>query len=1796
MNKIYRKLWSTARQCWVVASELTTARGKAAPATRVGASPILLATLAGALVLPGAQASHFLGCDTRAGGQLVRCAPFAGHTDGVNYADAANGSENYMGFGAGNYTDGSYSTSFSNSSYAKGDYVAVFGHGARTTDGYSAVFGARALGDGLGTSAFGNDAKARGKNSLAFGSGAQTADGGGEDRIAIGGDAHAGNSGYTGAISIGGRARSAYDGVSLGFQANAQAAGAVALGKGAQAQQTGSVALGRDSIATQTDTVSVGNATKKRRIVNVADGAVSSSSYDAVNGRTLQREKNTLNASIGTVRTAASTAKTAADNARSVADRALAQATTNGYAVATGSPITDTNKATASGDVSVAMGHSARAEGLAAAAFGNGAKALANNAIAMGSVAEASGTHAMALGGNSKATHDNSVALGERSVTTGTDQISVGNATLKRNIVNVKDGRLAAGSSEVVTGNQLHATNTQVNAVKARLDAAAVALGSAAAAEGGGASASAALGSGAKAYNSNGIALGADARANVDAAGNKSTGTGGVALGANSRSGNGAVAAGLRASAVGDRAVAMGNGAAADATHATAVGHNAVASANQSTAIGRESAASGSFSTALGNIAKASGASAVALGDRAQATHAGSVALGNGSVTTGNNQVSVGTTTSQRKIVNVGDGALNATSTDAVTGRQLHDTNQRMSGLVKQASASGNLYLGAENTGNVLTVSNKDGGKRYLNGVQNATLSASSSDAVTGQQLFATNNNVTTAQNTATAARTAAGNAQTTANSAVAKADALGGLVSQVSATGDVRLGGENTGTTLDMRNKSNANRKLSGVADATLNGTSTEAVTGRQLNTTNTNVTAAQNTATAAQTAAGTAQTTANSAVAKADALGGLVSQVSGSGNVRLGSENTGNVVDVANKNGGKRRVYNIADGVVSRGSTDAVTGSQLFATNELVRVQSETLAAHDGRIADNRSELQKLRGEFDNFDPELDGVVKFDADGHVDVAGGKVKGVAAGDISSAGSTDAVNGGQLFATNARIELMEQSTGFVKVGFDDESASAVAGLLGVAIGDSAHASVSGEGATAIGSFAQALSNNSVALGRAAMVDSSAVSGFSLGASSRVKAEYGLALGAQAIVETSGRNSVALGSGSYADEENVVSVGSEWAKRRIVNVDRGTGANDATNVSQLNDAVAMLGGGAGMDADGRIVAPVYGIQGGTHNNVGDALTALDGAVIVGAIRVDRVEDQLRSVFQDGPSLRSDGLGQLNLSGANGMVLSNLADGRVAAGSRDAVTGNQLFDVKQDIERNRAGIEDLRAGRSGNPSFGSMSAAQSGVIDYGGSRLTGVADGSLSSESRDVVNGGQLFVTNERVKGLQDAARFLQVGTDDESVSARAGIFGVAIGDSAVASPASEGATAVGSFSQALGINSVALGRAAMVHASAVEGFALGASAAVEVSGGIALGAQAQVKSSARNSVALGYASFASEENTLSIGNTSIKRRIVNVANGRNATDAATVGQLRGALASLGGDVDANGNIINPTFNVQGGQQSTLNDALATLDSAVITGTQRVDRVESQLRSVFQDGPSVRSDGLNQLNLAGANGMVLSNVANGYVGAGSRDAVNGGQLYSLQQQLNGRVDGLEQRLDGQPQAPQSRALTIASADAGAPAAVPAASPEPETPATPPSAADNKVADNGAPPPVTPQADAPKPEAPTPQVDTAELEKMLARANEYSDGISREVDRRLDKMDKRFNRMAAMTSAQSAMAMNTAGLNTYNRLGAGVGYSEGESAMAVGYQRVLNDKGSATFSLNGAFTNSGERSMGVGVGIGW
>ena len=1419
MNRIYRRIWSAAKQCWVVGSELSALRGKPhGGGARLSGNCAALAACF--FFLPLAQAMEPVHCESEqtecssevAATNIVRMNSLFKATDDLSRAGLLAVGETIWGDGI----------------KRNGDHNTAFGYRVEVTGGYNTAVGSNARAHGLGSTALGNNSWASGVNSVAVGSGAQVTTNGGVGAIAVGADARAGTTGFTGAVSIGNQAVARYDGVALGYRANALA--------------SNSVALGNSSTAYQNNVVSVGNSSNQRRIVNVGRGSTSYGSTDAVTGGQLYETNQDVSAArslAGTASSNASTALSTANTAKSTADNALlranaltgllnqtsasgnvrlgasnsgtvldvrnsANASRKITGVADATLSTTSAEAVSGKQLNATNTNVAAARSVADSAKTNAGSALAKANVISGLLSQTSASGNVRLGASNSgtvldvrnsanasrkitgvadatlsttsteavsgkqlnATNTNvaaarsvadsaksnadsalakaNVLSGLLSQTSASGSVRLGasnsgtildvrnSTSANRKITGVADATLSTTSTDAVSGKQLNATNTKLadaqrvaDAAAARLNASAPAIGLAAEAEGSGSTASVAMGRSAKANNTNSIAVGADARASVDANGDKSAATGAVALGAATRSGNGAVAAGLRASAVGDRAVAVGNDATAAATHAAALGYKADASGNQAVAIGREAAASGLYSTALGNLAKAGAESAIALGDRALASHTGSVALGNGSQSTGINQVSVGSSSIKRKIVNLADGAVSSSSTEAITGKQLNETNGR----------------------------------------------------------------VTTAQNAANGAQTTANAAQVDATKALAEATVLGGLVGQVSATEAVRLGEKNSGTVLNVRNSANANRKLTGVADGVVSASSYEAVNGRQLNATNEKVVAVEGMATSAAADATLAKVDAAKALAETAVLGGLVAQVSASGDVRLGGKNSGTTLDVRNSANANRKISGVADGLLDVGSADAVNGGQLHAVE------------------------QSAQGARNTADEAV---------------------------------------------RRIEEIAESSRYFSSGKGGPEGTARAGLIAVAIGDSAEASVSSEGAVAVGGFSSARGKNSVALGRAARVDELADNGFALGVLASVQEAGGVSIGANSIVQKGATSALALGASSVADEAHTASFGSDEVKRRLTNVARGTDDHNVITVSQLKDSLASLGGGAGMGANGNIIAPTYAVQSGTQNTVEDALMALDGAVV--------------------------------------------------------------------------------------------------------------------------------------------------------------------------------------------------------------------------------------------------------------------------------------------------------------------------------------STTSRVNQVESQLRSVFQGTPSVRADGTHQLTLAGANGMVISNVANGLIAAGSRDAINGGQLHSMQQQLNGRMDGLEQRIDDQPQA---RAMAAASTPSPSTEEI---APAPETSGSPQIASTGE-GDKPAPQPKSKQDDTPKP-----QVDTADLEKMLARANEYTDGAISTFERRLDKMDKRFNRMAAMSSAQSAMAMNTAGLATYNRLGAGVGYSEGESAMAVGYQRVLNEKGSATFSLNGAFTNSGERSMGVGVGIGW
>src|SRR5690606_25697645 len=111
-------------------------------------------------------------------------------------------------------------------------------------------------------------------------------------------------------------------------------------------------------------------------------------------------------------------------------------------------------------------------------------------------------------------------------------------------------------------------------------------------------------------------------------------------------------------------------------------------------------------------------------------------------------------------------------------------------------------------------------------------------------------------------------------------------------------------------------------------------------------------------------------------------------------------------------------------------------------------------------------------------------------------------------------------------------------------------------------------------------------------------------------------------------------------------------------------------------------------------------------------------------------------------------------------------------------------------------------------------------------------------------------------------------------------------------------------------------------------------------------------------------------------------------------------------------------------------------------------------------------------------------------------------------------------------------------------------------------------------------------------------------LSAANAYTDArfaawnqdfsdFRQDVQIRFASVDARIDRQGAMSSAMSAAAMNTSGLPGVNRVGIGIGSTNGRKALAVGYQRLVAPN--ASISLGGAFSGS-ESSISAGAGSSW
>lgn len=336
--------------------------------------------------------------------------------------------------------------------------------------------------------------------------------------------------------------------------------------------------------------------------------------------------------------------------------------------------------------------------GLQAQAYGdnNHLKGEQNSAFGMNNVV--TGDHTHAIGGGNNITGDQSLATGHYNLITGANAVAIGydNKALKDDTTVVGSGAKADGLNAGAFGSKATATGES-----------ALALGTGANAT---ADSTVAIGNDSNATGKSSVAVGESTNATgvfSTALGDSATATGNrtVAISVDSvAKGDESIAIGAASKTdEGVRTIAIGAATEAQGESATVIGSHSTGKI-RSTVIGAEANAEvRSFAGAY--QANATGQSSVALGDNANATHDNSVALGSQSVskiekqvttaTVGTNTyngfagtnpiatVSVGAEGKERQIVNVGAGEISATSTDAINGSQLYSVASKIGDAVK---------------------------------------------------------------------------------------------------------------------------------------------------------------------------------------------------------------------------------------------------------------------------------------------------------------------------------------------------------------------------------------------------------------------------------------------------------------------------------------------------------------------------------------------------------------------------------------------------------------------------------------------------------------------------------------------------------------------------------------------------------------------------------------------------------------------------------------------------------------------------------------------------------------------------------------------------------------------------------------------------------------------------------------------------------------------------------------------------------------------------------------------------------
>ena len=1224
--------------------------------------------------------------------------------------------------------------------------------------------------------------------------------------------------------------------IALGATANASKEYAMALGASSAASAANAIAVGRNSAAAGVDSLAFGRLSAANAANAIAMGAESK----------------------------------AAENATAVGTNAEANGL-NSIALGSGS-IADVDNTIALGNQSqavaagaIAIGQGNKADGANAIALGNGSITGGVNAIALGQGSYAGLENGTAIGAQASAQGKNSVALGAGSVATDADTVSVGNTTAQRQIVNMAAGDISTTSTDAINGSQLYAISKSVADN---------------------------LGGGAT-VNAQGVVTSPNYRLKsgiFGTVGDALTGLDNNTLQWDSLKKAYSAAHGTDTTST---ITNVKDGAISD-TSKDAVNGSQLKTTNDNVATNTANITTNtnSINTLTDSVGDLKDDALLWNGTAFSAAHG---------------------TDATSKITNVKDGDLTAGSTDAVNGSQLKTTNDavaanttniatnttNITNLTDAVDSLGDDSLLWNATAGAFSAAHGTDATSKITNLLAGTVSSDSTDAINGSQLYGLADSFTSYLGGGadiSDAGVLTGPTYTIGGTDYNNVgDALAAINTSFSTSlGDALLwdatakGGD--GAFSAGRGTDNTASIITNVADGAISSTSSDAINGSQLYDTSKYI---------ADTLGGNAEVNADGTItAPTYAIaGGSYSNVGDAleaidttlDDALLwdATANDGNGAFSAGRGVDKTAsvITNVADGAISSTSSDAINGSQLYTTNKYIAdaLGGDAEVNADGSITAPSYTI--ANAEYNNVGDALDALddnaLLWDATAN-DGAGaynashdGKasiITNVADGNIGE-GSTDAINGSQLFNTNMLIqqnsEIINQLAGNTSETYIEDNGAGINYVRtndnGLAFND---ASASGIGATAVGYNAVASGESSVAIGQ--------------GSSSTV--DTGIALGSSSV---SSRVIVKGSRDTSVSEEGVVigydttdgellgalSIGDDGKYRQIINVADGSEAHDAVTVRQLQNAIGAVA-----------TTPTKYFH--ANSTEEDSLAVGEDSLAMGAKTIVNGNAGIGigyGAYVDANALNGIAIG----SNARANHANSIAMGNGSQTTRGAQTGYTAYNM--DAPQNSVG-EFSVGSEDGQRQITNVAAgsADTDAVNVGQLKVT---DAQVSQNTQSITNlNNQVTNLDTRVTNIENgigdivttgSTKYFKTNTDGVDANAQ-GKDSVAIGSGSIA--AADNSVALGTGSVANEENTISVGSSTNQRRITNVAAGVNATDAVNVS---------QLKSSEAGGVrydtkadgSIDYSNI-----TLGGGNGGTTR-ISNVSAGVNNNDAVNYAQLK-----------------------------------------------------------------------------------------------------------------------------------------------------------------------------------------------------------------------------------------------------------------------------------------------------------------